>query len=72
MKTISCGYGGKKDATIDDCINCSRMCVNNPNYFAAMHWDGRFTRQWGADEVERCIKERRQNYRNETRQETIG
>lgn len=60
-KTILCGIPGKKEATVDDCINCHRMCVNNPNFYASLHWDGRFVRQWGGEEIERCIEERRRN-----------
>lgn len=57
IKKYDCDIPGRKEVTIDDCIDCYRMCVHNPKSWASREWNSDFVRRWGIEEIER-LKDR--------------
>lgn len=54
MKTNWCS-NHNKDVTIDVCVRCRLMCVDNPSLQPVWLWGSQFVERWGADEIERFL-----------------
>jgi len=54
-----CDIPGKKVITIDDCMDCYRMCVYNPKSWASREWSSGFVNRWGVKEIVQCLSDRR-------------
>ena len=59
IKKYDCDIPRKKVVTIDDCIDCYRMCIHNPKSWASREWNSNFVNRWGVEEIERCLNGRK-------------
>ena len=60
MKTLQCSHEPDHTVAIEDCIKCSRMCINNPGTHTTGIWDRGIVKRWGVDEIEKMIGRRKE------------